>query len=346
MIENKEAKPIIDWENLTFSVIPTRSMYFAECEINGLWQPGELIPFGDIHLSPAAGVLNYGQGIFEGLKAFRTVKNRIVLFRPQRNAERFQDSAERLCIPPVPVDLFLEGVVATVLDNADYIPPVDKGSLYIRPCLWGTGPVLGVKPAPSYTFVIYVSPVGPYFKGGMKCLNLKVTNSFHRAAPKGTGNAKVIGNYAASLFPLKLAKEDGFDEVIYLNAGNENLVEEVGSANLFVLKGRVLRTPRLGGSILPGITRDSIIQLSRDKLDLEVEEADVTLDEVIDGDEVFCTGTAAVITPIGTITTDLESREIGNDVGSVTQELYNILTDIQKEVREDPDDWIYPVMES
>jgi len=343
MVQETEVLKDIDWDNLSFSVIPTRSMYFSECSEGELWQSGELVPFGDIYLSPAAGVLNYGQGIFEGMKAFRTVKDRIVLFRPQRNAKRFQESAERLCIPPVPVDMFLDAVVSTVRNNSDFIPPMDKGSLYIRPCVWGTGPVLGVKPAPSYTFIIFVSPVGPYFKYGMKCLNLKVTNFFHRAAPKGTGNVKAIGNYAASLFPLKLAKEQGFDEVIYLNAGNDNLVEEVGSANLFVLKDRILKTPRLGGSILPGITRDSVIQLSRDVLNLKVEESDVTVDEVMDGDEVFCTGTAAVITPIGKITTDLSSKVIGEKVGPVTKELYEILTDIQTEAREDPYHWVYQI---
>ncbi|MFQ6676022.1 MAG: branched-chain amino acid aminotransferase, partial [Fidelibacterota bacterium] len=275
-----ESEPLqeINWDELTFSLTPTRSMYLARCEEGEPWEPGELVPFGNLSLSPAAGVLNYGQGVFEGTKAFRTVKDRTVLFRPGKNARRFKDSAERLCIPPVPEEMFLEAIVSTVRDNMDFVPPVDKGSLYVRPCIWGTGPVLGVKPASSYTFVVYVSPVGPYFKGGMTCLRLKVTRFFHRAAPKGTGNAKAIGNYAASLYPLKLAKEKGFDEVIYLNAANENWVEEVGSANIFILKDDVLKTPRLAGSILPGVTRDSIIQIARDMLNLEVHELDVSVD--------------------------------------------------------------------
>ncbi|MFQ6674444.1 MAG: branched-chain amino acid aminotransferase [Fidelibacterota bacterium] len=335
----------LNWDDLTFSITPTHSMYLAECNEGEPWEPGELIPFGELSFSPAAGVLNYGQGVFEGTKAFRTVKGRIVLFRPERNAQRFQESAERLCIPPIPAEMFLDGVVSTVKDNIDFVPPVDKGSLYIRPCAWGTGPVLGVKPAPSYTFVIYVSPVGPYFKGGMTCLHLKVTQFYHRAAPKGTGDAKAIGNYAASLYPLKLAKERGFDEVIYLNAANENYVEEVGSANLFVLKDNVLKTPRLGGSILPGVTRDSVIQIAADLLSLDVKETNVTVDEVMDADEVFCTGTAAVITPIGEITTDQSNRVIGERVGPVTQELYDILTGIQREKRDDPYGWIYPIAE-
>lgn len=333
----------IDWNNLTFSIIPTNSMYFAECNEGKRWNPGKLVPFGFINLSPAAGVLNYGQGIFEGTKAFRTAKNRIVLFRPDRNAKRFQESAKRLCIPPIPNNMFLDAVVSTVRDNTGFVPPMGKGSLYIRPCAWGTGPVLGVKPAPSYMFVVYVSPVGPYFKGGIKCLNLKVTKFFHRAAPKGTGNAKAIGNYAGTLYPSKLAKESGFDEIIYLNAGNENLIEEVGSANIFILKNGVLRTPRLGGSILAGVTRDSVIQLARDMLNLEVQESDVTVDEVMEADEIFCTGTAVVITPIGKITTDSDSKVIGSQVGHVTKKLYDILTGIQMEKRGDPYNWVYPI---
>lgn len=345
MTVESEVMKDIDWDNLTFSVTPTRSMYLAECDDGEPWDPGGLVSFGALSISPAAGVLNYGQGIFEGTKAFRSARGRIVLFRPEMNAGRFRDSADRLCIPPVPEDMFLDAVVATVRDNSDFVPPLGKGSLYIRPCIWGTGPVLGVKPAPSYTFVVFVSPVGPYFKRGMKCLHLKVTKFFHRAAPKGTGNAKAIGNYAASLYPLKLAKERGFDEVIYLNAADENLVEEVGSANLFVLKDDILKTPRLGGSILPGVTRDCVIQLARDMLSLQVQETDVTVNDILEGDEVFCTGTAAVITPIGEITTDDDHRVISDDIGAVTQELYDILTGIQTERKEDPYHWVYPVPE-
>lgn len=334
----------IDWNNLTFNVIPTRSMYFATCDLGDEWKPGDLIPYGDFKISPAAGVLNYGQGVFEGTKAFKTIKGRDILFRLDRNAKRFIKSAERLCIPPIPEEMFLNAVEITVRDNADYIPPVGKGSLYVRPIIWGTGPVLGVKPAPSYTFIVYVSPVGPYFKGGMRALHLKVTRNFHRAAPKGTGNVKAIGNYAASLYPLKLVKEQEFDEVIYLNAANENLVEEVGSANIFTLKDNVLKTPKLGGSILPGITRDSVIQLAREILSFEVLETDVTVNDVLTADEVFCTGTAAVITPIGKITTDDDFQVIGDgEIGSLTRKLYDILTGIQRERIEDTFGWVHPV---
>ena len=191
------------------------------------------------------------------------------------------------------------------------------------------------------TFLIFVSPVGPYFKGGVKPLNLKVTNKFHRAAPRGIGNAKAIGNYSASLYPRQLAKEGGFDEVIYLNAGNENLVEEVGSANIFALKGNVLKTPRLAGSILPGITRDSIIKIAQDILELDVQETDLTLDEILNADEAFCTGTAVVVTPIGRISTDNSEHVIGDGkIGPITAELRKIIRNIQSETVNDEFGWI------
>lgn len=343
MTETETIEPAIDWDSLTFSLTPARSMYMAKCERGGEWEEGNLVPFGNIELSPAAGVLNYGQGIFEGTKAFRTENDRIVLFRPDMNAQRMIQSAERLCIPPIPVETFLDAVEQTVRDNADYIPPSDKGSLYVRPIVWGTGPVLGVHEAPSYTFVVFVSPVGPYFRGGIPCLHIKVTRFYHRAAQKGTGAAKAIGNYAASLYPLKLAKERGFNEVMYLNSQNEELVDELGAANVFALKGNRLLTPRLGGSILPGVTRDSIIHIARDVLGLDVQETDVSVDDILTADEVFCAGTAVIICPIGRITTDDDSVEISREMGPVASELRQTLLDIQFERREDQFNWLYPV---
>ena len=185
ILENNVMIPIetlqdIDWDSLTFSTYPTRSMYVAECESDGNWEIGKLIEYGDVKMSPAAGVLNYGQGVFEGIKAYRSTKDRINFFRLEKNAQRFYRSCKRICIPPVPVEVFINAVHEVVKDNMDYVPPMNKGSLYIRPVAWGTGPVLGVKPAPSYTFLIFVSPVGPYFKRGLKPLNLRMTNNFHR----------------------------------------------------------------------------------------------------------------------------------------------------------------------
>lgn len=334
----------INWDKLTFSITPARSMYVAHCELDGEWEEGKLVPYGDISLSPAAGVLNYGQGIFEGMKAYRSAKDRVVLFRPEKNAIRASSSAERVCIPKVPKKMFMDAVEQVVKDNIDYVPPRGKGSLYIRPVIWGTGPVLGVAPAPSYTFLIYVSPVGPYFKSGVKCLNLRITNQFHRAAPKGTGGHKVIGNYAASLFPQKLAKKTGFDEAIYLNAANEKFIEEVGSANLFAIKDKVLMTPSLDGSILPGVTRDSVLTIAREMLHLEVREKSIPIKEFLKADEVFCSGTAVVVTPVGKITTNNESSTINkNKMGPITNEIREILLGIQREERDDPFGWIYPI---
>ncbi len=333
----------IDWDTLTFSLTPAKSMFISHWEKETFWTEGNLVPFGDISMSPAAGVLNYGQGIFEGMKAFRTEKNRIVLFRPNKNVERATLSAERLCIPVVPSELFMKGLIKIVRDNEEYIPPHEKGSLYIRPIIWGTGEVLGVAPAPSYTFLIYVTPVGPYFKSGIRCLNLRVTKKYHRAAPLGVGNFKTIGNYAASLYPQKLAKSAGFDEVIYLNAGDDS-IEEVGSANIFMYKDGVISTPPLSGSILPGVTRDSVIHIARNNLNIEVEERPIFLHDLMNADEIFCTGTAVSVTPIGQITADDSVGIINNnEIGKITQSLNTELTSIQKEIKDDPFGWLVQV---
>lgn len=331
----------IDWDTLGFDALETRSMFKATCPINGQWSGGGLIPYGNIELSPAAGVLNYGQGVFEGMKAFRTAKNNVALFRVEKNANRIAFSTERLCIPKMDPKFFMDALTKTVRDNIDYIPPYGKGSLYIRPIVWGTAPALGVRPVSEYTFMVFVSPVGPYFKGGVKPLNLLVTTDYHRAAPKGIGNAKAIGNYSASLLPLIQAKEKGYDEVIYLDAKDEKRVEEVGSANFFIVKNGVLKTPALSGSILDGVTRNSVCRIAKDLIGLSVEETDVTLDEVLDADEVFCTGTAVVVTPVGKITHNGVTTEIcGNLMGPITENIRNTILGIQREELNDPFGWI------
>ena len=336
----------IDWDNLGFNVVETRSMYKASCRIGEEWKLGGLVPYGTIELSPAAGVLNYGQGCFEGTKAYRTVKDRVVLFRPEMNAKRMALSTKRLCIPEMNQEFFLNAVKETLKDNIDYVPPYGKGSLYIRPIVWGTSPALGVKPVEVYTFMVFVSPVGPYFKGDIQPLKLKVSNKYHRAAPKGIGNAKAIGNYSASLLPLIEAKNSGFDEVIYLNAKDEEFVEEVGSANLFVLTGNTIKTPKLDGSILPGITRDSVITLAKDTIGLEVLETNVTLTELYDADEVFCTGTAVVVTPVGSITgLDGKHKIADGKMGQLTSKLRQLLTGIQRGDISDEFGWLYPIKE-
>jgi len=335
----------IDWDNLGFDVRETRSMYKANCRIGEEWKLGGLIPYGTIELSPAAGVLNYGQGCFEGTKAYRTIKNQVVLFRPEMNAKRMAMSTRRLCIPEMNKEFFLQAVEETLIDNIDYVPPYGKGSLYIRPIVWGTSTALGVKPVEEYTFMVFVSP-GPYFKDGVKPLRLTVSNDYHRAAPKGIGNAKAIGNYSASLYPLTEAKNRDFDEVIFLNAKDEKFVEEVGSANLFVFPFPPIKTPKLDGSILPGITRDSVITLAKDTIGLEVLETNVTLTELYDADEVFCTGTAVVVTPVGSITgLDGKHKIADGKMGQLTSKLRQLLTGIQRGDVSDEFGWLYPIKE-
>ena len=291
----------IDWDSLTFSLTPTDTMYITNAEMGEPWMPGELIPYGDMKISPAAGVLNYGQGLFEGMKAYRTSKDRVVFFRPEENARRMQRGADRLKMPPVPESIFVDAVEQCVKANLRWLPPMGKGAMYVRPLLMGSGPILGVAPAPSYRFLVYVTPVGPYFKGGVKAIDLLISDVHHRAAPGGSGGVKAIGNYAPGMMPSRDAKEQGFAEIIYLDAQTHTCIEEVGAANFFCVKDGVLYTPELTGTILPGITRASIIELARNA-GIEVHETKVTAEFAMSADEAFCCGTAAVISPIGSIT--------------------------------------------
>ena len=337
-------KQNIDWDALGFGVYPTRSMWRSTCPIDGDWTSGGLIPYGNIEISPAAGVLNYGQGVFEGMKAYHSAKNRIVLFRPDMNGKRIASSSKRLCMPELQTDYFVNAVEKVVNDNMDFIPPHGKGGLYIRPIVWGTAPILGVAPSSEYTFMIYTAPVGSYFKGNIKPLNLIASEFYHRAAPKGIGNVKAIGNYSASLRPVIEANAQGFDEVLYLKADDERLVEEVGSANIFMRKGNQLVTPKLSGSILPGVTRKSIIQLAQDQLGLNVEEGDLLLKDIFSADEVFCTGTAVVVTPVGQVTFKGEIHTINDgNMGDAATELRKTLLGIQREEIEDPYGWVHKV---
>jgi len=335
---------LVDWDKLTFSMTETDFMYIAKTKMNDAWMPGDIRPYGNISISPAAGVINYGQGLFEGMKAYRTSKGRVVLFRPEENARRMQRGADRLKMPPVPESIFIDAVEQCVQRNSRWIPPMGKGALYVRPLLNGSGPVLGVAPAPEYTFMVYVTPVGPYFKGGMTCIKLLISDHHHRAAPGGSGGVKAIGNYAPGMLPSKEAKAAGYSEVIYLDAENHQYIEEVGAANFFCLKGNTLYTPELTGTILPGITRDSIIQLARHK-GYEVVETKVDAHFAMEADEAFCCGTAAVISPIGSITfgDKVATYGDGHTPGKVTLELYDALTNIQNEKDEDFLGWLHPV---
>lgn len=332
-----------NWDELGFGVLETDYMYLAECVDGEEWQPGELKSYGPVSLHPAAGVLNYGQGLFEGMKAIRTTRDRIVLFRPEDNARRFRDGAERLGALPVPENIFLDAVMRVVKANERWVPPSGKGTLYIRPLLWGSGPVLGVNPAPAYTFCIYCSPVGPYFKGGFKPIRLIVAQHHYRAAPGGTGNVKAIGNYASGLILSRQVKQHGYGEIVYLDAVHQRYVEEVGAANFFMVKDNTLYTPELSGTILPGITRDSVIRLAR-HLGYNAVEQKVDIDWALTADEAFCTGTAAVLTPIGWVDHGTRQTEFNKgEVGLVTRQLYDALTSIQVEVAADIFGWLRPV---
>ena len=264
-------KKNLDWSNLTFSYQKTDKRFVANYK-NGAWDEGALIDDDMIVMSEDAGVLQYAQTVFEGLKAYETVDGRIVTFRPDLNADRLHDSAVRLEIPPISKELFLRSVQETVAGNAAWVPPYGSGaSLYLRPYIFGINPVIGVKPADDYQYRIFATPVGPYFKGGAKPIKVKISD-FDRAAPHGTGNIKAGLNYAMSLFAIVDAHEKGFDENFYLDAATRTKLEETGGANIiFITKDGKLVTPK-SDSILPSITRRSIVQVAREYLDMEAEE--------------------------------------------------------------------------
>ena len=337
----EDAEPSIDWDALTFSFKQTDRMYLATCKQGDEWQPGQMQDFADLSMSPAAGVLNYGQGLFEGTKAQHAADGSIVLFRPDLNASRMREGARRLGMPPVPEEMFLDALRAAVRENARWVPPIGKGALYVRPLLMGSGVVLGVAPAPDYTFLVYVSPVGPYFKGGIKPISLKVSDEFHRAAPGGSGGVKAIGNYAPGMIPSEMAKGEGYAEVIYLDAVHHRYVEEVGAANFFCVKDGVISTPELTGTILPGVTRASVIEIAASR-GYECREERVDVDDALDADECFCAGTAAVVASIGSIEHGERVVEYcGGEVGPITMEMYEALTAIQQ--RRDPDEFGWTV---
>jgi branched-chain amino acid aminotransferase len=337
------SQSFIDWDKLSFAFNPAKEMFINLCKEGCAWDKGEYRPFGSIAVSPAACVLNYGQGLFEGLKCRRSADGRLLLFRPLDNGKRLANGARQMCMPEYPPEKFVEAVAGIVRRNADYVPPFGKGSLYIRPCLWGTGAILGVGAAPEYTFMIYASPVGPYFKTGFKPGRFLCVRDFHRSAPRGTGAVKCIGNYAGTILPSKHVKARGFNDCIYLDAREERFIEEVGSANFFCVKGKALMTPALG-SILPGITRESVMTLAREKLGMEVLEMNISVEDALSADEAFCTGTAAVISPIGTLVAD--DREVNyqkGEVGHVTKKIYDLLTGIQNGEVKDEWGWVVAV---
>ena len=335
-------KKNIDWANLGFGYVNTDYRFVSNFK-NGAWEEGSLTEDPMVTISECAGVLQYAQTVFEGMKAYTTEDGRIVTFRPDLNAERMADSAKRLEMPVFPKERFIDAVVQTVKANATYVPPYGSGAtLYIRPYQFGTNPVIGVKPADEYQFRVFTTPVGPYFKGGVKPLTIRVSD-FDRAAPRGTGHIKAGLNYAMSMHAIVDAHNQGFDENMYLDPQTRTKVEETGGANfLFVTKDGKVVTPK-SDSILPSITRRSLIQVAKDYLGLEAEEREVYLDEVADFAECGLCGTAAVISPVGKIVD--HGKEICfpsgmTEMGPVTKKLYETLTGIQMGRIEAPEGWI------
>lgn len=335
-------KKNIDWGNLGFSYVQTDKRFVANYK-NGAWDEGVLTEDANVVISECAGVLQYAQTCFEGMKAYTTEDGRIVTFRPDLNAARMKDSCERLEMPVFPEDQFVEAVCKVVEANEAYVPPYGSGAtLYIRPYMFGSNPVIGVKPADEYQFRIFATPVGPYFKGGVKPLTIRVCD-YDRAAPHGTGHIKAGLNYAMSLYAIVDAHRQGYDENMYLDSATRTYVEETGGANfLFVTKDGKIVTPK-SGTILPSITRRSLMYVAKEYLGLEVEERQVTLEEVKDMAECGLCGTAAVISPVGKIVdhgTEICLPSGMTEMGPVTKKLYDTLTGIQMGRIEAPEGWI------
>ena len=332
----------IDWGNLGFAYMPTKERFVAHYK-DGAWDEGQMTTDATVQISECAGVLQYSQSCFEGLKAYTTEDGKIVCFRPDLNASRMADSCRRLEMPVFPEDKWVEAAMKVVEANKEFVPPYGSGAtLYLRPFMFASGPVIGVKPADEYQFRIFCTPVGPYFKGGAKPITIRVCD-FDRAAPHGTGHIKAGLNYAMSLHAIVDAHQQGFDENMYLDAATRTYVEETGGANfLFVTKDNKVVTPK-SYSILPSITRRSLMYVAKEYLGLEAEERPVAFEEVKDFAECGLCGTAAVISPVGKIV------DHGNEIcfpagmeemGPITKKLYDTLTGIQMGRIKAPEGWV------
>lgn len=340
-------KKNLDWSSIGFNYHQTEARFVANYK-NGAWEEGALTDNANVVINECAGVLQYAQTCFEGLKAYTTEDGKVVCFRPDLNAARMADSCERLEMPVYPPEKFVEAVVETVKANLAYVPPYGSGAtLYIRPYMFGSDPVIGVKPASEYQFRVFVTPVGPYFTGGAKPITIRVCD-YDRAAPHGTGHIKAGLNYAMSLYAIMDAHRQGYDENMYLDAATRTKIEETGGANfIFITKDGKLVTPK-SDSILPSITRRSLMYVAEHYLGMEVEHREVFFDEIKDFAECGLCGTAAVISPVGKIVD--HGREICfpsgmEEMGPVTKKLYDTLTGIQMGHIEAPEGWIKVIAE-
>lgn len=346
LTKNPKQKP--DFSNLGFGKYFTDHMLVMDYA-DGKWGEMEIIPYDTFSLSPSTTVLHYAQGIFEGCKAYKNAEGKITLFRPEENFKRFNRSAERLCMPTVDEDAVLEGLKKLIEIESDWIPTDIGKALYVRPTMIGTDPALGVHASHSYKFFIILSPVGAYYAHGLTPTKIYIEDQYVRAAIGGTGEAKCMGNYAASLKAGEEANAKGFDQVLWLDAKDRKYAEEVGSMNIFFVIDGVVVTPMLNGSILPGITRKSAIEVLKD-MGYKVEERKVSVDELIEAyecgklNECFGTGTAAVISPVGQLT--YKGRDMivnGGKMGDITTKLYDAITGIQVGKYADKFGWVVKV---
>ena len=343
-----KAKP--DTNDLPFGVLFTDHMFLMNYDKGEGWHDPRIVPYAPFTLEPAAMVLHYAQEIFEGLKAYRTAEGKVQLFRPMDNIRRMNDSAERLCVPKIPEDVFMQALLTLVELEQDWVPSAEGTSLYIRPFAIATDPHVGVHAAHHYLFSIITCPVGSYYKEGINPVRILIESQDIRAVRGGTGYTKCGGNYAASLRAGEKAEELGFSQVLWLDGVHKKYIEEVGSMNvMFKINGKIVTPSLVSGSVLPGVPRRSCIQLLKD-WGYEIEERDISVDELIHAaetgelEEAWGTGTAAVVSPMGEIAYEGESHVIcGGKIGPVTQKLYDTLTGIQWGKIPDPYGWVVPV---
>ncbi|MFJ8235853.1 branched-chain amino acid aminotransferase [Ureibacillus sp. NPDC094379] len=340
---NPKEKPAVD--QLGFGQVFTDHMFIMDYTEGQGWHDPRIIPYQPLSLEPSSMVFHYGQSVFEGLKAYLTVNNETLLFRPDRNFNRLNNSNDRLVIPAIDEELALEGLKKLVTIDREWIPNAPGTSLYVRPFIIATEPHLGVHPAKNYLFMIIMSPSGSYYKGGINPVKIMVEQQFVRAVVGGTGEAKTGGNYASALKGQEIADREGYAQTLWLDGKENRYIEEVGSMNIFFKINGTVITPALNGSILPGITRDSMIQVLKSK-NIPVEERLISIDEVVEAyhngtlEEAFGTGTAAVISPVGELKWRDEKMIINNgEIGEVSQMLYDTLTGIQNGTIEDTFGW-------
>ena len=347
LTKNPKQKP--DPDSLRFGTVFTDHMFVMDYDPENGWHDGKIVPYGPLALDPATVVFHYGQEMFEGLKAYKTKEGKVQLFRPDMNAKRTNNTNKRMCIPQIDEQVYIDAIKELVAVDKDWIPQKQDTALYIRPFIIGTDKFLGVAASNTYKFIIILSPVGPYYESGLAPTRIYVENEFVRSAPGGTGYAKIGGNYAAAMIAEQKAHDMGYDQVLWLDAKEGKYVEEIGTSNAFFKIDGELYTAPLEGTILPGITRDSMITVMKD-WGYKVNEVRFTIEDVFKAaeegrlEEVFATGTAAVISPVGELYWNDRHIVINNnEIGELSQKLYDELYGIQTGEKADTRGWIVPV---